>query len=308
MNRLIVAVFFVIFSAIAFALSLVIVNSFLYDFDFFDDPATSDEAFCSRVVNGDTIVINDGVYVRLIGVNTPETVHPSKPVEQFGKEASEFTRTHLEGKTVYLTYDQNRQDKYGRLLAYVWLPVEFRGETKYVLWNAVLILNGYGNVYTDFAFKEEYMEKFRELECYARKLRLGLWSTSTEPQKAQGSTSTGPQKTQESTPVGSQETEDVKTYNVKIVTIQYKGKDEYIVIQNFGTSPVNLAGWKIFSEGGQWYTFPNITLDPGERISVHSGPEASGTLVWANQYIWNDKGDKATLYDVNGNVVSEYEY
>jgi micrococcal nuclease len=205
----------------------------------------------------------------LIGVNTPETVHPSKPVEQFGKEASEFTRTHLEGKTVYLTYDQNRQDKYGRVLAYVWLPVEFRGETKYVLWNVVLILNGYGNAYTDFAFKEEYMEKFRELECHARKLRLGLWSTSTEPQKAQGSTSTGPQKTQESTPVESQETEDVKTYNVKIVTIQYKGKDEYIVIQNFGTSPVNLAGWKIFSKGGQWYTFPNITPDPCEIISVN---------------------------------------
>lgn len=175
MKRLLIAVF-AIFSTILLSLSPESVTSFLYDLAYFDTPAASDEAFCSRVVDGDTIVINNSVftntYVRLIGVDTPESVHPEKPVEYYGKEASKFTEKHLEGKTVYLTYDWNKWDKYGRLLAYVWLPVKVNGETKYVLWNAALILNGYGHAYTVFPFKEEYMEKFRELERYAREYEL----------------------------------------------------------------------------------------------------------------------------------------
>lgn len=67
-------------------------------------------------------------YVRLIGVDTPESVHSRKPVEYFGKEASEFTKKHFEGRTVYLTYDWDRYDKYGRTLAYVWLPVKVNGK------------------------------------------------------------------------------------------------------------------------------------------------------------------------------------
>jgi micrococcal nuclease len=75
-----------------------------------------------KVVDGDTVKITyEGkeTTVRLIGVDTPETVHPSKPVEAFGKEASNFTKNLLLGESIYLRFDGNRTDKYGRMLAYL---------------------------------------------------------------------------------------------------------------------------------------------------------------------------------------------
>ena len=76
---------------------------------------------CTRVVDGDTIILSNGEKVRLIGVDTPETVRPNTPVEYYGKEASAFTKKMVEGKDVKLEYDWQQRDKYGRLLAYVYL-------------------------------------------------------------------------------------------------------------------------------------------------------------------------------------------
>ena len=60
--------------------------------------------------------------VRLIGVDTPETKHPKKGIQYFGAEVFEFTKNILtEGKTIYLEFDVGQRDRYGRLLAYVWL-------------------------------------------------------------------------------------------------------------------------------------------------------------------------------------------
>jgi len=95
----------------------------------------------------------------MIGVDTPEIVHPSKPVQAFGKEASAFTKAMCPaGATVYLTYDWDSRDKYNCLLAYIWYKV---GNT-WVLHNLNLIANGYGNAYTSFAFREDYMVTFRK--------------------------------------------------------------------------------------------------------------------------------------------------
>ena len=66
----------------------------------------------------DTLVLDGGERIRLIGVDTPETVHPQKPVEYYGKEASAFTKRLAEGQEVRLEYDQQRRDHYGRTLAY----------------------------------------------------------------------------------------------------------------------------------------------------------------------------------------------
>ena len=74
--RTILAVIYLIFSTLFLALSPATVTSFLYDFTIFETPAASDKTFCTRVVDGDTIVIGAGTYVRLIGVDTPESVHP----------------------------------------------------------------------------------------------------------------------------------------------------------------------------------------------------------------------------------------
>ena len=88
-----------------------------------DDQADERFHLVERVIDGDTLVLKGGERVRLIGVDTPETVHPQKPVEYFGKEASKFTRGMAEGKRVRLEYEQGapQKDRYGRTLAYVYL-------------------------------------------------------------------------------------------------------------------------------------------------------------------------------------------
>jgi len=122
--------------------------------------------FVERVVDGDTIIVEGVGRVRLIGVDTPETVHPNRPVEFFGKEASAFTKRLLERKRVRLEYDQERTDRYGRTLAYVYLA-----DGTFV--NAEIIRRGYGHAYTRFPFR--HMEAFRQFEREARDNRRGLW-------------------------------------------------------------------------------------------------------------------------------------
>lgn len=120
-----------------------------------------------RVVDGDTIVLDGNEKVRLIGVDTPETVHPTKPVEYFGKEASAFTKKLCEGKKVRLEYDWQRSDRYGRTLAYVYL-------VDGIFVNAEIVKQGYGFAYTKYPFK--YLEEFRQYERDARVSNAGLWA------------------------------------------------------------------------------------------------------------------------------------
>lgn len=125
-----------------------------------------------RVIDGDTIELEGGTKVRLIGVDTPETVDPRKPVEYFGKEASDFTKSQLEGNRVRLEYDWQRVDKYGRTLAYVY-------QEDGTLFNAKIIALGYAHAYTKYPFKQELMDLFRSLERDAREHHRGLWKDDT---------------------------------------------------------------------------------------------------------------------------------
>jgi len=132
-----------------------------------------------RVVDGDTIVLENGEKVRLIGVDTPETKHPSKPIEYYGKEASAFTRRMCEGKRVRLEYDWEKTDRYGRILAYVFV---LEGGTELFL-NAELIKQGYGHAYLKYPFNDQRMKEFREYERQARENSLGLWGEKGEVSK-----------------------------------------------------------------------------------------------------------------------------
>ncbi len=132
-------------------------------------PAESAAQVVERVVDGDTIIVRGIGRVRLIGVDTPETVHPGRPVEFFGKEASAFTRRLVDGKRVRLEYDQQRTDRYGRTLAYVHLP-----DGTFV--NAEIIRRGYGHAYTRFPFR--HLDRFRGLERDARRAGRGLWGSA----------------------------------------------------------------------------------------------------------------------------------
>ncbi|MCZ6490037.1 MAG: thermonuclease family protein [Acidobacteria bacterium] len=119
-----------------------------------------------RVVDGDTLLLDRNERVRLIGVDTPETVDPRRPVQRFGKEASAFTKRMAEGKKVRLEYDRDRTDRFGRTLAYVYLEDG-------TFLNAEIVKQGYGHAYTQFPFK--YLEEFRGYEHEARGAQRGLW-------------------------------------------------------------------------------------------------------------------------------------
>ena len=134
-----------------------------------------------RAVDGDTAVVKvDGQErrVRLLGVDTPETVHPNKPVQFYGKEASNFTKESLNGKRVWLEYDSNPQDRYNRHLAYVWLanPKTINESTiRESMFNARLLLGGYAKVMI-IKPNKRYEAEFRKFESEARQAKLGVWS------------------------------------------------------------------------------------------------------------------------------------
>jgi micrococcal nuclease len=121
------------------------------------------------VVDGDTFrarIEGLPVTLRLLGVDTPETVHPFKAVEKFGKEASDYLKNRLAGKTVSLSFEPKKTDLYGRLLAYVHL------DGTHI--NAELVQKGIGVAYTRFPFK--FMEEFKTLEQEAKRNKAGLWA------------------------------------------------------------------------------------------------------------------------------------
>lgn len=124
----------------------------------------------SRVVDGDTIEVQlNGatVDIRLIGIDTPETVDPGEPVGCYGPQASSFTAGSLEGEAVRLEYDVEREDQYGRTLAYAFL-----GER---LFNESLVAQGYARVST-YPPNTKYVERFLTAQRRARRNGDGLWN------------------------------------------------------------------------------------------------------------------------------------
>ena len=132
-----------------------------------------------KVIDGDTIsIIKDGktVTLRLIGLDTPETVDPRKPVQCFGKAASDKAKELLAGKTVRLEFDssQGLLDKYGRTLAYVFLPPQPNVPAE-ILFNEYMIAEGYGHEYT-YNLPYKYQKEFKAAEARAREEKKGLWA------------------------------------------------------------------------------------------------------------------------------------
>ena len=131
----------------------------------------------ARVVDGDTLVLaGSAERVRLIGADTPETVKPDWPVEPWGREATTFTREFVSGVVVRLEYDGPKRDKYGRLLAYVWVGDRMLSEE--------LIRAGLARASLTFPYSDEKKERFRRAEAEARAARRGIWSDAEPPSGA----------------------------------------------------------------------------------------------------------------------------
>jgi micrococcal nuclease len=134
----------------------------------------------SKAIDGDTLRLSNGEHVRLIGIDTPESRYNSKLVRdsqrslkdtdamlKMGKSASVFTRRLVEGRRVRLAFDVQKHDKYGRLLAYVYLD-----DGTFV--NGKIIEEGYAQVMT-IAPNVKYAQTFLKLEREARQKGNGLW-------------------------------------------------------------------------------------------------------------------------------------
>jgi micrococcal nuclease len=140
-------------------------------------------ALVTRVVDGDTAVITiEGVSekVRFIGVNTPESTTRHEP---YGAEASAYTKRALSNKTVYVETDVETRDRYGRLLAYVWLAQPSTGdeaEVRRSMFNARLLLDGIAQVAT-YPPNVRYVDLFTPMQREARDAKRGLWGAPSEP-------------------------------------------------------------------------------------------------------------------------------
>lgn len=106
--------------------------------------------------------------VRLIGVDTPETVKPEHPVEPFGPEATAFTRQFLSGGTARLSFDRERVDRFGRFLAYVWVSEKILNEE--------LLREGLARYEPQFHYSQAMKERFRRAQQQARQAQVGIWS------------------------------------------------------------------------------------------------------------------------------------
>jgi micrococcal nuclease len=136
-------------------------------------------ALVTRVVDGDTLearIEGEEEDVRLIGVDTPETVKPGAPVQCFGPQASRFSHRLLEGKRIRLVFGEERRDPYDRLLAYVYLDPALEAHTgprpRFV--NAALVRRGLARTLT-IPPNDRFAPLLRRLELRAARVGRGLW-------------------------------------------------------------------------------------------------------------------------------------
>lgn len=161
---------------ILLVLSVILLSIIFLNFQSFADASSSVTLFkITSVVDGDTIkakIRGKIETIRLLGIDTPETVDPRKPVQCFGKAASDKMKSFVLGKSVILIADstQGNRDKYKRLLRYVYLPDSVR-----TFVNGEMVKQGYALSYRQYQTK--LLARFNAWEKYARENNLGLWGS-----------------------------------------------------------------------------------------------------------------------------------
>ncbi|OGE31888.1 hypothetical protein A2631_02060 [Candidatus Daviesbacteria bacterium RIFCSPHIGHO2_01_FULL_44_29] len=129
----------------------------------------------TRVVDGDTLEVSISggkKTVRLIGINTPETVDPRRPIQCFGNEASNETKRLALGRQVSLQKDVSETDKFGRLLRFVYIKLD---DGNFLFLNDYLVRSGFAQVST-YPPDVKLVSRFKEAEAEAQAAKKGLWS------------------------------------------------------------------------------------------------------------------------------------
>ena len=241
-----------------------------------------------EVIDGDTIVLRDGRKVRYLGINAPEHGQP------YAQEATNSNRRLVSGLPVRLEFDQAREDRHGRLLAYVYATkCEVRGAKcgEETLVNEQLLAEGLAHVFF-MPPNTRYAERFLQVQEKAHTAKRGMWKAVR-----------GPLKITRIEPKGNAE----------------EGKEalgEFVRIANVSDQSLDVSGYSIADRDGHRYEFPSAQLRPGYVLTLvtgegqdrrdHAGPV---TLYWNRRAgVWNDRGDTAYLRDPKGEVVDRFEY
>jgi micrococcal nuclease len=226
-----------------------------------------------EVVDGDTIILENGSKIRLIGINAPEKGYFNYV------EAKEILQSLILLQNVRLESDLEDKDDYNRLLRYVFVDDIFVN-----LW---LVEEGYAHVFRESGLK--YENQLKEAETNARLQELGIWEKSIYSghilllkfnYNAEGN--------------------DDENLN-----------DEYIILQNIGDASLNMTGWTIKDEGGNIFTFPEYMLPTDEVVMLHtgSGSNTENEIFWNKKgAVWNNNGDALYLRDEEEKLVLYSEY
>ena len=129
----------------------------------------------SKIVDGDTAWLEDGRKIRYLNIDTPELPRPDQPEECLAQEAYQFNKQLLDDKQVYITYDKEHQDRYGRDLVFIFLDEKYADNIENSI-NAKIIEQGYGTVLV-INPNDTYDTEFYALEREARTAKRGIWGS-----------------------------------------------------------------------------------------------------------------------------------
>lgn len=242
----------------------------------------AERGIVSEVVDGDTIKLQSGETVRLLGINAPERGQP------YYEKAAERLRELVEHKEVRLERDVTNRDQYGRLLRYVFL----NGENV----NVRLVREGLATVYI-IPPNVKYARELREAESEAKRLRINLWRFAEESAC------------------------DNRCIGISYFHWDAEGNDcenlndEYVVFKNSCPYPCNLTGWSVEDASSKKFIFPEFTLEGGATVTLYTGcgTNTNTSLYWCNRNekcnaVWNNRGDTLFLRNSKGELVLSYSY
>lgn len=144
-------------------------------------PELMEKATVKRVIDGDTIELETGETVRYVGIDTPETKHPSKGVQCFGKEASEMNKKLVEGREILMVKDISNTDRYKRLLRYIYIPNP-ESTISALFVNQYLVEEGYAYSLT-YPPDVKYSVLFSQLQRKADEANKGLWGVCQDKEQ-----------------------------------------------------------------------------------------------------------------------------
>jgi len=137
------------------------------------------EARAMEIIQPDTLRLDTGQKVKLLGVDSPKTTDPDRPLEYFGREAFLYAKKKAEGQQVRIEFDQRRMDNYGQLLGYVYL-------SDGTFLNLDLVQTGHAHAWLGEPMSESAAARFREAEASARRGQAGLWNVDKRETATRG--------------------------------------------------------------------------------------------------------------------------